>query len=225
VLAVGDAEFQSKALGKMKDVSNTQGRTVLFVSHNIGAIKTLCNTAILMKNGNLELMGDTQNIIDCYLNAGEIVKKSHFINEIPKKDSDILEIKIVNENGKETSHFGFDESVVVQFKIRIAKKHQDVMLSVRVKDQLERNIFTSETKASEFLEKDGVLDIKLEIPSKVLVPNTYQLVVALHKPNVEVIQYLDGIVGYTIEETGTNFFQYSGNDYGCVFVQCKWVNH
>ena len=67
------------------------------------------------------------------------------------------------------------------------------------------------------------MNIKLEIPSKVLVPNTYQLVVALHKPNVEVIHYLDGIVGYTIEETGTNFFQYSGNDYGCVFVKCKWV--
>ena len=51
VLAVGDAEFQKKCLGKIKDVSQGQGRTVLFVSHNMGAIKTLCNTGILMKNG------------------------------------------------------------------------------------------------------------------------------------------------------------------------------
>jgi lipopolysaccharide transport system ATP-binding protein len=223
VLAVGDTDFQNKCLGKIKDVSEGEGRTVLFVSHNMGAIKTLCNTGILMKNGMLELIGSTQNIIDGYLNAGEIVKKSHFINEMPKKDSDVLEIKIVNEKGESTGHFGFDESVVVQFKIIIAEKHLDAKLGVRVKDQLERSVFTTEVTLSEYLDKQGVLDIRLEIPSKVLVPNTYQLVVALHKPNVEVIQYLEGIVGYTIEETGTNFFQYSGNDYGCVFVKCKWA--
>ena len=144
VLAVGDAEFQKKCLGKMKDVSQGQGRTVLFVSHNMGAIKTLSDNAILMKNGILELVGATQNVIDGYLNGAEIGRKSHFVNEMPKKDSDILEIKITNEYGESTGNFGFNQSVAVHFKIKIAKKHIDAKLGVRIKDQLERSVFTTE---------------------------------------------------------------------------------
>jgi lipopolysaccharide transport system ATP-binding protein len=58
VLAVGDAEFQKKCLGKMEDVSRTQGRTVLFVSHNMAAVKRLCNRCLLLDHGNLVMDGD-----------------------------------------------------------------------------------------------------------------------------------------------------------------------
>lgn len=67
VLAVGDAEFQKKALGKMKDVSNQQGRTVLFVSHNMTAIKNLCSTVVYMSNGKVNRIGQTDDIINYYL--------------------------------------------------------------------------------------------------------------------------------------------------------------
>ncbi|MBJ6119784.1 ABC transporter ATP-binding protein [Pontibacter sp. BT310] len=70
VLAVGDAEFQKKCLGKMKDVSTNQGRTVLFVSHNMTAIKNLCNTVAYMKNGKVVMVGETENVINTYLSDG-----------------------------------------------------------------------------------------------------------------------------------------------------------
>ena len=70
VLAVGDAEFQKKALGKMKDVSNKEGRTVLFVSHNMTAVKTLCDSGMYMKNGIIKNMGTISNIVDIYLQDG-----------------------------------------------------------------------------------------------------------------------------------------------------------
>ena len=66
VLAVGDAEFQKKCLGKMKDVSVNQGRTVLFVSHNMGAIKQLCTSGLLMEKGTVAYRGDIKNIIEKY---------------------------------------------------------------------------------------------------------------------------------------------------------------
>jgi lipopolysaccharide transport system ATP-binding protein len=70
VLAVGDAEFQKKALGKMKDISQGQGRTVLFVSHNMGAIKSLCNKGILLNNGRMEFMDDDiENVVSRYYNS------------------------------------------------------------------------------------------------------------------------------------------------------------
>ncbi|GAO45227.1 ABC transporter ATP-binding protein [Flavihumibacter petaseus] len=67
VLAVGDAEFQKKALGKMQDVSKGEGRTVLFVSHNMSSIKTLCNKGIMLKEGQLHSEGNIDNVISDYL--------------------------------------------------------------------------------------------------------------------------------------------------------------
>jgi lipopolysaccharide transport system ATP-binding protein len=70
VLAVGDAEFQSKCLGKMKQVSQTEGRTILFVSHNLTAVKNLCTSALYLQNGQLAYSGDTEKVINYYLRTG-----------------------------------------------------------------------------------------------------------------------------------------------------------
>ena len=67
VLAVGDAEFQKKCIGKMKDVSTNQGRTVLFVSHNMSAVQNLCDTALFLKNGEYVNMGSAKQIVREYL--------------------------------------------------------------------------------------------------------------------------------------------------------------
>lgn len=67
VLAVGDAEFQKKAIGKMKDVSSAGGRTVLFVSHNMGAVRNLCNNAIVLKNGMVDHIGTAVDCVDYYI--------------------------------------------------------------------------------------------------------------------------------------------------------------
>jgi lipopolysaccharide transport system ATP-binding protein len=67
VLAVGDAEFQKKAIGKMQDVTKEEGRTVLFVSHNMVSVKNLCHKTILLENGKINKIGDTKSVIDFYL--------------------------------------------------------------------------------------------------------------------------------------------------------------
>jgi lipopolysaccharide transport system ATP-binding protein len=73
VLAVGDAEFQKKAIGKMQDVSKGEGRTVLFVSHNMTAVKSLCKTGIMLKNGTIDFAGEINDVVDYYL-TDETVK-------------------------------------------------------------------------------------------------------------------------------------------------------
>lgn len=67
VLAVGDAEFQKKAIGKMQDISHGEGRTVLFVSHNMASIRALCSKGVLLKNGLVKLCGNIENVVDNYL--------------------------------------------------------------------------------------------------------------------------------------------------------------
>lgn len=71
VLAVGDAEFQKKAIGKMQDLSIGQGRTVLFVSHNMGSVQSLCTRAILLENGALTFNGSTEETISKYLTGNK----------------------------------------------------------------------------------------------------------------------------------------------------------
>jgi lipopolysaccharide transport system ATP-binding protein len=72
VLAVGDAEFQRKCMGKMNDLGSSSGRTIIFVSHNMAAIKSLCNKSIYMENGMAKSIGETGNVINHYLSAYSI---------------------------------------------------------------------------------------------------------------------------------------------------------
>ena len=82
VLAVGDAEFQKKAIGKMQDISNSDGRTVLFVSHNMTAVKNLCQRGVLLENGRITLEDDITNVIDKYLSIdGSTALKEVFTDE------------------------------------------------------------------------------------------------------------------------------------------------
>lgn len=82
VLAVGDAEFQKKAIGKMQDVSKGQGRTVLFVSHNMAAVRSLCTRGVLLKNGMIDFMGSIPETLDHYLKTDDGVKQERIIDNI-----------------------------------------------------------------------------------------------------------------------------------------------
>lgn len=82
VLAVGDAEFQKKAIGKMQDVSKGEGRTVLFVSHNMAAVRSLCTRGVLLKNGTIDYIGSTPDTLDKYLKNEDYIKKERIIDNI-----------------------------------------------------------------------------------------------------------------------------------------------
>jgi lipopolysaccharide transport system ATP-binding protein len=84
VLAVGDAAFQKKCLGKMDNVAKS-GRTVLFVSHNLGAVRTLCNRAILLNNGTVSLCGHTNHIVAAYLKTLEEVACQNLLDRSDRR--------------------------------------------------------------------------------------------------------------------------------------------
>jgi lipopolysaccharide transport system ATP-binding protein len=89
VLAVGDAEFQKKALGKMQDVSRGEGRTVLFVSHNMTAVKNLCFQGVVLKNGKVSFIGKTNEAVDFYLSnySDEFRKREYAIEKAPTQNN------------------------------------------------------------------------------------------------------------------------------------------
>jgi lipopolysaccharide transport system ATP-binding protein len=222
VLAVGDAEFQKKAIGKMQDISRSGGRTVLFVSHNMAAIKQLCTKTIMMENGMIVFEGKTDDGIDYYLQSNQYDGyKGKYSNE-NLKESGFVSLSIVDKMNENRTEFGFDETITVKIKVKVAEKHLNAHLGFRVVDRNERVIFTSEIK---FVEKNvniGINDFEVQLPTKFLAPNTFRLTFGLHIPNQELIDYLEECLSFEIVETGSEFHIYSGNDYGCVFVDCEW---
>jgi len=122
VLAVGDAEFQKKCLGKMSEVSKGEGRTVLFVSHNMDAVMRLCSHAILLKNGYLTGFDNTSNIVDLYLRSdfGTTARKDWPENELPGNDVvKLLAVKANDISGNVKDAFDITEDVYITVKYTI----------------------------------------------------------------------------------------------------------
>lgn len=103
VLAVGDAEFQKKAIGKMQDVSSGEGRTVLFVSHNMASIKALCRRGILLENGSVRYDGSISDTVELYLKGNEFDEEGTIMSKVKCLSNEIrlLNVKI-NGNQKRT---------------------------------------------------------------------------------------------------------------------------
>ena len=137
VLAVGDAEFQKKAIGKMQDVSKGEGRTVLFVSHNMSAVRSLCTRGVMLKNGTVDFIGNIPETLDHYLKIDESAQKEKIIDNI-KYTKSTIKVTDIKINGTELSESTI-QSNQQELKIMIKgnsqeELHYDVMLILRNKD-------------------------------------------------------------------------------------------
>ena len=103
VLAVGDAEFQKKAIGKMQDVSRGDGRTVLFVSHNMAAVRSLCQRGIVLENGGMVFDGTAEEAVERYINGEKVKDGGRIVDSIQKKKN-YLEISKILINGTAENH-------------------------------------------------------------------------------------------------------------------------
>ncbi|MFZ9662065.1 MAG: ABC transporter ATP-binding protein [Chitinophagaceae bacterium] len=221
VLAVGDFEFQKKALGRMESISKEHGRTVLFVSHNLGAVASLCNKGILMHHGTIDYKGDVHQSLERYLRLGGDAASAIFMNQAPLQN-DILQVRILNSSGAVSNTFNFNDDIQIEFTIQATEKYHNAYLGFRIKDQKDRNIFTSQVQLSKTKWKGGTAVITSIIPGSTLVPNNYSPVIMFHVPNTEVLRVIEDEISFQIEETGTDFYLYNGKDYGCVFIDCTW---
>jgi lipopolysaccharide transport system ATP-binding protein len=104
VLAVGDAEFQKKAIGKMKEVTKSGTRTVLFVSHNMSSINALCTSVLFMENGRIKEIGETSQVIKRYLTESTINSNVRFFNYVHEK-FELKKVHVCNKNSSEPEIF------------------------------------------------------------------------------------------------------------------------
>ena len=113
VLAVGDADFQKKCLGKMGDISKSDGRTILFVSHNMPSISTLCKNAIFLQNGQLVKQGTTSECITAYFGGSESVNYKKFSDIFVQNVFKLNSIRVSNQNKIESNEIIFDDDIIL----------------------------------------------------------------------------------------------------------------
>jgi ABC-type polysaccharide/polyol phosphate transport system, ATPase component len=135
VLAVGDAEFQKKALGKMQDVSRGEGRTVLFVSHNMAAVRQLCKKAVVLDNGQIVMSGQTDEAVDCYLKSTQMEKTSNYFvvtDEYRDKghaqDVSFVSFKLL----KKDLCYSCNEPITIQIKLHANKDCKDCHINCTI---------------------------------------------------------------------------------------------
>lgn len=227
VLAVGDAQFQKKCLGKMEDVGK-EGRTVIFVSHNMGMISRLCEKALILRNGKLLMEGHTKEAISTYMNEVVDNKSNFFVRSKQKmldKDTYINRIETVDSFGVEKSEFGHTEPINLNIRCVAGKWIDNILIAVIAKNLSGQKIFTSQVPLnllSQGQKKSNEFQIKMRVPTKLLTPGRYSFSIALHIPNVSILDQVDEAVTFSIFDTGSEFALFEGVDYGCVFADCTW---
>jgi lipopolysaccharide transport system ATP-binding protein len=134
VLAVGDVEFQKKCLGKMEEVSKKYGRTVIFVSHNMGAIINLCKKSILLKNGKLVLYANSAEVINKYLSYDRQSGDGFFIRNNFNSTKDlVISAELLNSQMKRVNSFRYDEDIYILLKTN-PKLKQKFSVELRIKN-------------------------------------------------------------------------------------------
>ncbi len=222
VLAVGDAEFQKKCLGKMKDVSEKDGRTVLFVSHNMVAVSVLTRNCVVLENGQLKFYGETEKAISQYQkvsnNENIYISKKSEINELPfiKKVQVITsEVDYLHEHGKELK---------IIFEVFTNTAIQKAALSFQIFNEMQIPCVHSWFFGTEhkFLEQAGVHTLECIIPKSRLYQGNYSLRVFLGQFGGDLFETLTDVCDFEVAMLNQNrdFPWMKGT---CVYIEdCIW---
>ncbi|CAN5673245.1 ABC transporter ATP-binding protein [soil metagenome] len=218
VLAVGDAEFQKKCLGKMEDISKSEGRTLLFVSHNMGAIQNLCDKAVVLSQGRVAYSGAAPAAIDIYLHkhaAGDAVLRKDR-DKLAAKNQ-IVEMFTSDDTQNPTSEYGYDTTIDVCVEVYIPDWLDSLVLSLVPLDKQRRRIFQTDIPLTAYRGDSKFIALTVKVPGGVLVPGSYSWMAFVHEPLVTLFDFHEGVCDFTILETGSIFAKYAGHEYGVVY--------
>lgn len=167
VLAVGDVEFQKKCLGKMEEVTKKDGRTILFVSHNLDAIERLCSRTILLKKGEIVKFGETSEVVNYYLNVDRALNA---VTEYPMKselDGQIMRVSILNKDNIPKAQIPIGEKFSIEIDLEIRKFVEKKIMFLYFFYQGELLLFSTEgDKMGKYKDYEpGKYKIRVEIPA------------------------------------------------------------
>ena len=210
VLAVGDQEFQDKCIGKMKDVSQS-GRTVLFVSHNLGAVQNLCGTCIYLKDGKIKEAGVTSKIVESYLGENRNVQltgeiPNDFYRQYATGEAYFRKIVIKDLQDNTIDKLGFSQPFRVVLELEVLKDLKNVMINVNLGTTLGQPIlYAVEKNDSGYSTKDFnkgkyVVEVKFNLK---LLPGNYSFTLGInYLANGTTIDWVENVFFISVDKIG-----------------------
>jgi len=192
VLAVGDLEFQKKCIGKMEEVSNKQGRTIVFVSHNMQYVSSLCNSAILLDGGSIMATGNVQDTIAAYTRKGSGNPSSieWTINNAPGNDKvRLCRFSIINSAGNPVEQLSVAEPVGIELHYEVVTDQEVLWIGYNIHNETGLNIFDTHSVQTNYYQQPhsrGNYTATAWIPANLLNLGTYYVSCAIfnHQQNV-----------------------------------------
>ena len=201
VLAVGDAEFQKKCLGKMKDVSES-GRTILFVSHNLTAVQALCNKAFYFEHGHLKLQGETNAVIANYLSqvaTKQLIREWKDINLAPGTDDvRFKKVSLNPEYQDNLKHIDVRTPLHINIEFWNNVPNAELNLSLHLYTVTGECVFNVGTTPQHF--STGLIKASLSIPSHFLNDESYVVSVMIVKDTSTVLYQLSDAISFEVED-------------------------
>ncbi len=208
VLAVGDAEFQKKCLGRMKDVSVNEGRTVLFVSHNMDAVVALCTQGILLKNGRVHTQGAVETVVDSYMS----VYADHALEKIfPRETAPgnefgrILSVRVYSDSEDEyQGYFKIYNDVFIELTYLDTNSTNTNNAAVHIKDNRGTVVLaTAEFNNSEWKSyhnaEQQIVTATVRLPGNLLAEGKYTVLAALVSYGPDMVHaYLDDLIAFSV---------------------------
>ena len=235
VLAVGDDEFQRKCLGKMRDIS-AGGRTVLFVSHNMGSIFNLCSHVLWLDRGHVRLYGETGEVVPAYVSAGMSAG-----GEVLWGDDDeeapgdgnvrLRALRIRGARADVTSDLLINEPVTVEIEYLNLKQDNLLIWGIEVKDKVGAYVFATNNRPSVNLGVDewfgkprpvGVYRTSCVIPANLLNDDFYSVDVRMVNQRNELRFVLEDALSFVIHESGDMTREYAGHWVGVIRPRLAW---
>lgn len=198
VLAVGDINFQKKSLNKMSEVAQS-GRTVLFVSHNLAAVRALCKQGIFLEHGELKYFGDVNSAIESYLGSGETQKSQQVVRNVKEHlNLQILSIAIQDKTDKYVSRIPQDQPFMVNFQVDVRKSAHQFFPCMEILDTdldtlICSNHFNDDESEGIRSYQPGTYTFQVKVPAPLLVPGNYRINIRLLRKGKKINRISDQV--------------------------------
>jgi lipopolysaccharide transport system ATP-binding protein len=202
VLAVGDAEFQKKAIGKMQDVSKGEGRTVLFVSHNMAAVKSLCTKGLMLENGTFKMQDEILKVIDEYQKTSfetSLLKdySSDVQNAPGNENISVLKVALESENPSD-KFFTVETNLTFSLTFKCNHSYKLLHNTLSVINMEDNVIFSVVNQPSEVA--PGIYKAICKIPGNLLNYGRYRIKIHFVKDELTPVFVYDGAVVFDVED-------------------------
>lgn len=225
VLAVGDAEFQSRALGKMQEVTSS-GRTILFVSHSMGAIQRLCPRSVIMHRGGVHAIGETTEMISKYQSLGKSRSYAWEDNNIDDHESAITSVKLTTQDGAPIKHLTTADTVHIELKCRVTQSLSDTRIAVALNDRYGNPVFSAMPTDSgcNHPTSCGHHRYHLRLPGPILRSQQYSITAALYSRSRLINHKLSDVLVFTPEDANSANLKTDTDRVGTLQLPCDWTH-